>query len=271
MSKLKTDYELQIQRRQKRNAAFDSHRDLDIIRTERDNLRELSASLRFALSELAKYFTHFEEDLNSTINEELNKSDGDVNNVSILSNSTKRLITFKPDITSLIAIVEDPNLLGFITKNNDDENSLVQINIVDCLERLNSQANIILGLSEQLCKRSRLGDDDDKASDKSDCCEEEDGLKRGHCKSLDIFDKSRNNSEDDLRSLPTNSKEFDVKSTKEQFEELQKLLLSSEKEKQDLQESLKQAEEKSNSLEKELQVAKEQLSVKIINETLTEG
>lgn len=181
MARIKTEFELQLQRRQKRHAAFDAHRDLDKIITERDNLRELSSSLRFALCELAKYFTHREDDINNTIWEELQKGNDSVadtdHNISVISSSTKRLVTFRPDITSLIAVVEDPQLLEFISKNSEDGGSLVQINIVDCLERLKSEANNILGLSEALCKRNKLDISIDKLSDKTDSCEEEDGLK----------------------------------------------------------------------------------------------
>lgn len=278
MARMKTEYELQLQRRLKRHAAFDAHRDLDKIITERDSLRELSASLRFALCELAKYFTHCEDDLNITVNEELSKTgdnaaDGEIN-LSVISSTTKRLVTFKPDISSLIAIVEDPQLLEFISKNSDDAGSLLQINIVDCLDRLNSEANNILGLSEQLCKRNKLDNSIDKLSDKTDSCEEEDGLKRSHCKSLEYYEKANSDdkTENAVRSLPVFHEEIDETELKARMMELRNQLIRSEEEKRDLQKELSKVMKKSDSLEQELQETKSQLgSLNVPKEDVTEG
>lgn len=275
---MKTEYELQLQRRLKRHAAFDAHRDLDKIITERDNLRELSASLRFALCELAKYFTHCEDELNNSIHEEMHKTNEngpDIEfNISVISSTTKRLLTFKPDISSLIAIVEDPLLLDFISKNSDDGGSLLQINIVDCLDRLKSEANNILELSEQLCKRSKLDNSIDKLSDKTDSCEEEDGLKRSHCKSLEFYEKAHSDdkTENAVQSLPVFLEEVEATEINERLGELRSLLSKSEEEKKDLQMELSKVLKKSGSLEQELQETRSQLeSLNMPKETFTEG
>lgn len=92
MARVKTDYEKQLARKIKRQSTFDSSRDLDQIVTERlafvdlfnfqiivvyfcrrDNLRELSNTLRWLLCELAKYCSVCEDDLNKTFIEELAK------------------------------------------------------------------------------------------------------------------------------------------------------------------------------------------------------
>lgn len=278
MARMKTEYELQLQRRLKRHAAFDAHRDLDKIITERDNLRELSASLRFALCELAKYFTHCEDELNNSIHEEMHKTNEngpDIEfNISVISSTTKRLLTFKPDISSLIAIVEDPLLLDFISKNSDDGGSLLQINIVDCLDRLKSEANNILELSEQLCKRSKLDNSIDKLSDKTDSCEEEDGLKRSHCKSLEFYEKAHSDdkTENAVQSLPVFLEEVEATEINERLGELRSLLSKSEEEKKDLQMELSKVLKKSGSLEQELQETRSQLeSLNMPKETFTEG
>lgn len=282
MARMKTEYELQLQRRIKRHAAFDVNRDLDKIISERDNLRELSSSLRFALCELAKYFTHREDDINNTIFEELhkgNESGTDTElNVSVISSTTKRLVTFRPDISSLIAIVEDPQLLEYISKNSEDGGSLVQINIVDCLERLNLEANNILGLSEQLCKRSKLDVSIDKLSDKTDSCEEEDGLKRSrersHCKSLEFYENAQTDdkTENAAQSLPVFSEEIDAAELTTKLVQLKHKLSRSEEEKKDLQRELSKVLEKSGSLEQELQEAKSHLeSLSPPKEVFTEG
>jgi hypothetical protein len=277
MARIKTEFELQLQRRQKRHAAFDAQRDLDKIISERDNLRELSSSLRFALCELAKYFTHCEDDLNNTIQEELHKVNDSASdfNVSCISSTTKRLLTFKPDMTSLIAIVEDPQLLEFISKSSaaEDGGSLLQINIVDCLERLKSEANNILGLSEQLYKR-KLDESIDKLSDKADSCEEEDGLKRIHCKSLEFYDKaySDDKTENNVQSLPVFLEEVEATELNNKLMEMKKQLVRAEEEKKDLKIELVKVLKKSDSLEQELMETKSQLgSISSPKETVTEG
>lgn len=277
MARIKTEYELQLQRRLKRHAAFDGNRDLEKIISERDNLRDLSASLRFTLCELAKYFVNCEDDLNNTVNEELSKGNEIVQetefNISVISSTTKRLVTFKPDISSLIAIVEDPKLLEFISSKNSDD-SLVQINIVDCLERLNSEANNILGLSEALCKRNKFDNSTDKLSEKADSCEEEDGLKRSHCKSLDFYEKaySEDKTENAVHSLPMFLEEIDAEELHANLVELKNKLVKAEEEKHDLRTELTKVVKRSSSLEQELQEAKSQLeSFSGPKETFTEG
>lgn len=285
MARMKSEYDIQLKRKLKRYAAFDAHRDLDKIISERDSLKDLSESLRFTLCELAKYFTQYDDELNNSITEELNKTEDF--NTSAISNATKKFITFKPDVSSLIAIVEDPNLLEFISKsslvtddnnidNNDDEISgggLTQINIVDCLGRLKAEANNILGLSEQLYKRShsKLDNSIDKLSDKADSCEEEDGLKRSHCKSLEAFDKNfvDDKAYDDIaQSLPAIFEDLNVNDLHEKLVELKNQLIKSEEERRDLKKELNEVLKRSISLESELKEAKNLLDGK---ETVTEG
>ena len=270
MAKMKID--LDIQRKLKRHAAFDSHRDLDKIITERDNLRELSASLRFALCELAKYFTHCEDEVNNTLLQEINKCNvsaisNDELNISTLSSSTqnpRRLITFMPDISSLIAIVEDPSLVEFISKNTEENqvSSLFQINIADCLERLKSEANNILTLSEQMCKRNKFDISIEKLSEKSDSCEEEDGLRKSHCKSLENFESTsiiEEKTDDAALSLPLFLEEAGADEVNQRMHDLKHLLEKSEEQRKDLKKELVNVMKKSDSLEQELQDTKSQL------------
>lgn len=264
MAKIKSDYDIQLQRRQKRHAAFDAHRDLDKIINERDNLRELSSSLRLTLCELAKYFVQCEDDINNTLLEGLNKTNESIDelNQSALSNTTpRRLITFKPDISSLITIVEDPQLLEFIARNSDDIGGVVQINIVDCLERLKLEANNILGLSEQLCKRNKFDVSIDKLSDKTDSCEEEDGLKRSRCKSLESYEKIHNadKTENAIQSLPACIEKSEAAELNQHLMELKNLLMKSAEEKRDLQMELSKVLRTSDSLEQRLHETQSQL------------
>lgn len=283
MARMKSEYEIQLKRKLKRHAAFDAHRDLDKIIGERDSLRDLSESLRFTLCELAKYFTQYDDEINNSINEEFNKSQ-DLNFSAISS----RFVPFKPDISNLIAIVEDQNLLDFISKSplvttndnkvvvDDDEVSdggLTQIDIVDCLARLKAEAKNILVLSEQLCnQRSHLKLDNsiDKMSDKTDSCEEEDGLKRTHCKSLEAFDKKVDDKayDDIAQSLPAFFEDLNVNEMHEKLVELKSQLIKSEEERKGLKKELHEVLKRSVSLESELKEAKNQLEGK---ETVTEG
>ncbi|KAL7023127.1 hypothetical protein ACKWTF_012498 [Chironomus riparius] len=200
MARIKSDSDIEVQRRMKRQNNFDQHRDLGKILNERDNFRELSSSLRFTLCELAKCFNQYDEDLNITIN-----STKDELNISTVSSSTKKFLTYKPDISTLLSIVEDPKLLDFISPEQQNEGS-VQINIMDCLNRLKTEANNILELSEQIQERQQKSFaciekvDDNKA----DSCEEEDGL-RCHYQSLEMCHKNDNTGENvykEAQSLP---------------------------------------------------------------------
>lgn len=201
MARIKSDSDIEVQRRMKRQNNFDQHRDLGKILNERDNLRDLSSSLRFTLSELAKCFMQYDEDLNITIN-----STKDELNLSAVSSSTKRLLTYKPDISSLLAIVEDPDLLDFISDSPEKQKEgSVQINIVDCLNRLRTEAQHILKLSEQIHERQQKSFACIEAVDdnKADSCEEEDGL-RCHYQSLEMSNNNKNDCQSDkeAQSLP---------------------------------------------------------------------
>lgn len=201
MSRLKSE----LQRRQlKRNAAFDENRNLQEIISERDNLRELSESLRFTLCELAKCISQCENELNNTLQDEAIDP-----NISTISINTKRIVTFKPDVTNLLAVVEDPKLLDFISsKNNNKENkneNCIQINIVDYLNRLKTEANSILELTEQISQRNiKNASIISEHPEKADSCEEEDGLKRSHMyRSLSVTPKKNEmRTVDDFKSLP---------------------------------------------------------------------
>ncbi|XP_062715949.1 A-kinase anchor protein 9-like isoform X4 [Aedes albopictus] len=194
MAKVKADFEKQLQWKLKRQSTFDSTRDLDKIISERDNLRELSSTLRSVLCELVKYVSNCEDDLNNTVIDELHKygivpisgeevfesSTLDVNVSNISTYSSRKFLKFTPDVSGLISVIEDPTLLEYVSKDgatNDGANR--SLNLDECLEKLRSEAMHILTLSEKIVKKSSTKDEDlDKVSEKSDSCEEEDGLKR---------------------------------------------------------------------------------------------
>ncbi|XP_064545021.1 golgin subfamily A member 4 isoform X2 [Drosophila montana] len=194
MSRMKLEYEKQLNRKNKRHLTFDSGRDLEIIINERDGLRQLSKSFRSVLSRLAKCVANCEGDLNATLSEEMQRiltqsrsQEGgeDVEHTlssSLLQgsfNNTKHL-RLVPDVHSLLEVVEDPSLLQFIdSKNSDDQNDYFDLG--DCLERLKSEAAYLLQLSEDL-DRQRANEsverqDEPEKQEHELCCEAEDGLK----------------------------------------------------------------------------------------------
>uniref|UniRef100_A0A182PBV6 Pericentrin/AKAP-450 centrosomal targeting domain-containing protein n=1 Tax=Anopheles epiroticus TaxID=199890 RepID=A0A182PBV6_9DIPT len=151
MARMRNDFEKQLQRKLKRHTTFDSSRGLDKIISERDNLRELSSTLRNVVGGLAKYFSICEEDLNSTVLEELHRyqqlqqhaneshltvadvsgvDDGqlavdpvadcsasesalNVTDASFLASC--KLLKFAPDVSGIISIIEDPSLVDYVS------------------------------------------------------------------------------------------------------------------------------------------------------------
>ncbi|XP_011188351.1 A-kinase anchor protein 9 isoform X6 [Zeugodacus cucurbitae] len=166
MSRLKMEYEKQLNRKNKRNSTFDSARNFEQIITDRDNLRDLCKTFRSVLAELAKCVVNCEEDINTTLLQEVQRLMGahnrtldepqttelDMNisflNASLSSNKQSRCI---PDVHNLLELVEDPSLVDFVTSKSGDED----FDLRDCLERLNAEALYLLHLSEELSKRQR--------------------------------------------------------------------------------------------------------------------
>ncbi|KFB46504.1 AGAP010655-PA-like protein [Anopheles sinensis] len=216
MARMKNDFEKQLQRKLKRHTTFDSSRGLDKIISERDNLRELSSTLRNVLGGLAKYFSICEDDLNSTVLEELQRcqqqwqanasilaatsdvsadesqlaggegtaiaeTEQNVTDLSFLSSC--KLLKYAPDVSGIISIIEDPSLVEYVTARGHregEEPENVSINLEECLERLKAEALSLLALSERI-KQSAPGVPGGptvEVSEKNDSCEEEDGLKR---------------------------------------------------------------------------------------------
>ncbi|XP_058465228.1 golgin subfamily B member 1 isoform X2 [Malaya genurostris] len=277
MARMKTEFEKQLQWKLKRQSTFDSARDLDKIIIERDNLRELSSTLRNVLGEFLKYVAVCEDDLNSTVIEELQRhglilgaGDGEaaetsivdmnLSNISVCS-TTKKLLKFAPDVSGLISIIEDPSLLDYVSKDNGTSDDVNQsLNLEECLELLRSEALHLLTLSEKRTKRLATKDEDlDKISEKSDSCEEEDGLKRGLNKNA----SSRSFDDNLIRAVGLSESKFNavsslpldlgsVQSSGElniQLHELKNRLLKTEDEKRVL-------ESRNNSLVVELNEAK---------------
>ncbi|XP_017955734.1 pericentrin isoform X5 [Drosophila navojoa] len=194
MSRMKLEYEKQLNRKNKRHLTFDSGRDLQHIITERDGLRQLSKSFRSVLCRLAKCVANCEGDLNATLSEEMQRlltqsrnQDGSEDVEHTLSSSllqgsfnNSKHLRLVPDVHSLLEVVEDPSLVQFIdSKNPDDQNDYFDLG--DCLERLKAEAAYLLQLSEDLERQRAIHSverqDEPEKQEHELCCEAEDGLK----------------------------------------------------------------------------------------------
>ncbi|XP_053679197.1 pericentrin [Anopheles nili] len=305
MARMKNDFEKQLQRKLKRHATFDSSRGLDKIINERDNLRELSSTLRNVVGGLAKCFSICEQDLNSTVLEELQRvhqqasaslvgladdaaancsaAESDLNITDASFVASCKLLKFAPDVSGIISIIEDPSLVEYVStreqqwQDGDPESENISLNLDECLERLRAEAFSLLALSERLKLKSISGDDveSDKVCEKSDSCEDEDGLKRSGkidklIESTHSFDETivRETASDrdaklaihGCRSLPNDltgvqlNGELNLK-----LHELKNRLLKSEDERKLLESELAEVRSKQNSLVSELSETKQHL------------
>ncbi|XP_017065718.1 pericentrin isoform X3 [Drosophila eugracilis] len=295
MSRMKLEYEKQLNRKNKRHLTFDATRDLEQVISERDGLRELSKSFRSVLSRLAKCVANCEEDLNATLSEEVQRlllhsrsqDVGDELEVTISGslNNTKQMLRV-PDVHSLLEVVEDPSLVQFIDSKSNEEPS-EDFDLNDCLERLKSEASYLLHLSEDLHKQ-RPHDESDEHLDEQEkqehelCCEAEDGLKTtaaGHQQVLSKF--LRTNSLNDQQmgvanqrknsnpetgkthtSLPPDLQEHAGNASELSFQlvQLKNRLIKSEADRQNLQQQLSHTIDRNAELGQELQALRDQLS-----------
>ncbi|XP_055853886.1 pericentrin isoform X5 [Episyrphus balteatus] len=188
MSRLKAEFEKQYNRKVKRNSAFDLSRDFDQIVSERDGLRELSKTLRCILAELMRSVNNCEDDLNATFIDEIQRimanrtidgEDHDLNNSMMNCTMLSKRVRFAPDITGLLDVVEDPHLISFVSSKSVGLSNTVDLDDFDlneCLERLKSEAVLLLELSEEMQKKNERKGSESSGAEKVDSCEE-DGLK----------------------------------------------------------------------------------------------
>ncbi|XP_059608935.1 pericentrin isoform X2 [Phlebotomus argentipes] len=284
MSRLKTDYERQLNRKQKRNFAYDSNRDLEDIVTERDNYRELSGTLRNLLVGLSKYCVVYEEDLSKSFVEQLENVGVNVLDETIQSTdgeqdslSGSKRAKFTPDVSGILNLVEDPKLVKFISNARDVEDAN-PFNLDDFLESLNTEVEYLLKLSEDLSK-SRDGV---LGKEKDDSCEEEDGLKSGVrrqkiTKTSSLVEHLANGEHRDVaetHSLPIFGP-IDAMRAGEisiQLHELKNRLVKSEEERKSLVAELAEVVSRHDSLVQELSAAKDHVAVlEGRRETVSEG
>nr|XP_036671686.1 pericentrin isoform X2 [Drosophila suzukii] len=295
MSRMKLEYEKQLNRKNKRHLTFDATRDLEQAICERDGLRELSKSFRSVICRLAKCVANCEEDLNNTLSEEVQRllfhsrsqDAGDDLELTLSGslNNTKQMLRV-PDVHSLLEVVEDPSLVQFIDSKSNEEPS-EDFDLNDCLERLKSEASYLLHLSEDLNKQ-RPHDESSEHLDEPEkqehelCCEAEDGLKTTAAVQQQVLTKFlRTNSLNDQQmgvasqrknsnpeagkthtSLPPDLQQHAGNASELSFQlvQLKNRLIKSEADRQNLQQQLSHTIDRNAELGQELQALRDQLS-----------
>ncbi|KAH8364419.1 hypothetical protein KR084_006832 [Drosophila pseudotakahashii] len=295
MSRMKLEYEKQLNRKNKRHSTFDATRDLEQVICERDGLKELSKSFRSVLCRLAKCVANCEEDLNATLSEEVQRllfhsrsqDAGDDLEVTLSGslNNTKQMLRV-PDVHSLLEVVEDPSLVQFIDSKSNEEPS-EDFDLNDCLERLKSEASYLLHLSEDLNKQ-RPHDESSEHLDEPEkqehelCCEAEDGLKTTAAVQQQVLSKFlRTNSLNDQQmgvasqrknsnpeagkthtSLPPDLQQHAGNASELSFQlvQLKNRLIKSEADRQNLQQQLSHTIDRNAELGQELQALRDQFS-----------
>ncbi|XP_032310077.1 pericentrin isoform X7 [Drosophila ananassae] len=297
MSRLKLEYEKQLNRKNKRHLTFDAARDLEQVICERDGLRELSKSFRSVLCRLAKCVANCEEDLNATLSEEVQRllqhsrsqDGGDDLEVTLSSslNNTKQMLRV-PDVHSLLEVVEDPSLLQFIDSKSNEEPS-EDFDLNDCLERLKSEASYLLHLSEDLHKQRPQNDEslehveEQEKQEHELCCEAEDGLKTTAAavqqavlakflrtnslndQQMGVASQRKNSNPEAGKthtSLPPDLQQHAGNASELSFQlvELKNRLIKSETDRQKLQQQLTHTIDRNAELGQELQALRDQLS-----------
>ncbi|XP_020798143.1 A-kinase anchor protein 9 isoform X8 [Drosophila serrata] len=293
MSRMKLEFEKQLNRKNKRHSTFDAARDLEQVICERDGLRELSKSFRSVLSKLAKCVANCEEDLNSTLSEDLQRlllplsrsqDAGEELDVTLSGslNNTRQILRV-PDVHSLLEVVEDPSLVQFIDSKSNEEPS-EDFDLNDCLERLKSEASYLLHLSEDL-HRPRAQDeaseeplDEPEKQEHELCCEAEDGLKSTAAvlskflrtnslndQQMGVANQRKHSSPEAGKthtSLPPDLYEQEGNASQLSFQlvELKNRLIKSETDRQKLQQQLSNTIDRNAELGQELQALRDQLS-----------
>lgn len=195
MDRIKSDLDILQSRKNRRNNTFDENRDLDQIVLERDNLRELSHTFRWLLSELAKCVSVCEDDINETLLFELQSHGIDVaagnrqkciqdkaghsdesggSTQSLDASVQQRVVRLVPDVSGILSLIEDPSLMEYVEQHSADSS----FNLNVCVDRLKTEAMQLLEITEEMFKKKqRLPGGKHAPCEKADSCEEEDGLK----------------------------------------------------------------------------------------------
>lgn len=241
-----------------------------------DNLRELCSIFRHLLYELAKCVSVCDYDLNATLVEELNKYDilqkpnsraaspsATVNESADLNQSTcsSMRVAFVPDVSGILSLIDDPSLVNFVTEQvgQGDADAITldgtTFNLNECLEKLKSEADSLLQLSESLVQK-RVQDNRDV--DRNDAVEEEDGLKSRKSLNNSATSKDEINSENGNQrqrlSLPIYLPVDRKVGTNSELNEVKNRLVLAERKRQELENELAASMTEQKRLNEELRL-----------------
>ncbi|CAH1116029.1 unnamed protein product [Phaedon cochleariae] len=238
--------------------------EIEILK-ERDSLKKQVSSLRNLLSELLKYFTQCEDELNNTLVDELLKQGFD-KNVSQLeedlavtapspSSSSKNSDSMAMSVTRVHLTPNFGDLINMIemgAQQSDDDSKDISVDLKNelgvCLEKLKQEANAILTLTTSMPRQSIAADPTIKTSSLEE-----------KVTSLTRQLISETQSKERLR---------------EELEETSKYAESLEKEKDRLEEDLEDAIARGNAVEGDLMQARQKIAELIENgrqEIVSEG
>lgn len=283
-----------------------------------DNLRELCNTFRHLLYELAKCVSVCEKDLNATLIEELNKFDilpsagtilpfnksssrpnspqGNDNELnqstcsSIFSQANRSMhVAIVPDVSGILSLIEDPSLINFVAEKfpypDDDVIDIdgSSFNLNDCLEKLKTEADSLLHLSEKMVQKKLFHDNRD--TERNDSCEEEDGLKSKKSGILSLNNSFATKDDINLENgnqkhrfslpifVPLNSPSDKKLGSTSELNELKNRLVLAERKRQDLEKELIHSKAGQTQLAEDLRLATIKLNSYIDghSEELSEG
>lgn len=223
-------------RRSLRDADSLSKGEIELLK-ERDLLRKQTFSLKNLIGELLKYFTQCEDELNSTLVEELfNKG------VSQMEDEENKRVHITPNFNNLINLID-----------NSPESDLESIDLKGelgvCLQKLKSDANTILTLTSNLTEGNV---EDRQKHRKSGCLERQlSSLTRK------LIDETQNRNE-----------------LSEKLNESRSVVQSLESDRMALEKQLEEVLERQKVLEYDLGIARQKISELIENghkEIISEG
>lgn len=216
------------------------------------------------LYELAKCVLVCENDLNASLVEELNKAgvelspseslrkrnEADLNQSTCSSIANQSIRPSLPDVSSIISLVEDPSLLDFVNERCENESCLSLnassfFDLNECLEKLKSEADSLLQLSQQIIQKRAA--DNRELDETQKTVEEEDGLKI----SKDDFN-IENAYQKPRHSLPSSLTFGKSSLSHSDLKDLKNRLLSAETKNQELEKKLAESLAQQNELTQKL-------------------
>lgn len=222
---------------------------------------------------MAKCVSVCDYDLNATLVEELNKYDilqkpnsrpaspsATANESADLNQSTcsSMRVAFVPDVSGILSLIDDPSLVNFVTEqvgHEDDALDGTTFNLNECLEKLKSEADSLLQLSENLVQKRVQ---DNREVDRNESIEEEDGLKSRKSLNNSVTSKGEVNSENGNQrqrlSLPIYLPVDRKVGTNPELNEVKNRLVLAERKRQELENELAASTAEQNRLNEELRL-----------------